>query len=476
MRAAAAAMILVSGCLPAAAAPEKALSAETRRAAILLRDKAFAGTGASEWARSLTDRVGPRPAGSEGDRAAVAWALAAMKSAGLSRVRAEKVIVPVWKRGVETGSIVAPYPQPLLLTALGGSVPTSPDGLEAEVLEVSSIEDLESRADSARGRIVFFDKKMARALDTSGYSRAVDVRGQGASAAAKAGAVGALIRSIGTDRNRTPHTGGVTYAEGVPRIPAAALSIPDAELLERIVAEGRPVRVRFTLGCAPQPDAESANVVGEIPGRGRDPEIVLLGAHLDSWDLGTGAIDDAAGCGIVLEAARSIVQAKLRPARTIRVVLFANEEHGLSGGKAYREAHSGELGRHVAALEADSGSGRPLALSWLAGPSAEPALRELAAILEPLGAGDLRAGGSGGADVSPLRADGVPQFSVRQDSSRYFDWHHTANDTFDKIEPESMDRNAAAVAAFAWTAASVDPPFERIPEDKRAEPPRARRR
>ncbi|MEO8192032.1 MAG: M28 family peptidase [Acidobacteriota bacterium] len=468
-------LAVAAGVAAAGAGSEGALSSETRQGATLLRDKAFSGMGASDWARSLTDRVGPRPAGSAGDRAAVAWALAAMQSIGLSHVRAEKVTVPVWRRGIETAAIQGPYPQPLAVTALGGSVPTPPEGLEAQILEVSSIEDLETRGEAARGKIVFFDKKMQRALDMSGYSRAVDVRSGGASAAAKAGAMGALIRSIGTDHNRTPHTGGVTYSEGVAKIPAAALSIPDAELLERILAEGRPVRVRFTLGCAAQPDAESANVVGEIPGQGKDTEVVLLGAHLDSWDLGTGAIDDAAGCGIVLGAARAILESKLRHARTIRVVLFANEEYGLSGGKAYRVAHAGELVRHVAALEADSGSGRPIGFSWLAGPSAAPVLRELAAILAPLGAGELRPGGSGGADVSPLRADGVPQFSVRQDTSRYFDWHHSANDTFDKIEPGEMDRNAAAVAAFAWTAASVAAPFDRIPEDKRTDPPRARR-
>ena len=316
---------------------------------------------------------------------------------------------------------------------------------------------------------------MERSIDGSGYGSAVDVRTDGPSAAARQGAIGVLIRSIGTDHNRTPHTGSLTYAADAPKIPAAALSIPDAEMLARTVAAAHAVRVRFTLGCGDGPDAESANVIGEIPGRGKGEEIVLLAAHLDSWDLGTGAIDDAAGVGIVLEAARSIAELGRHPERTIRVVLFANEEHGTSGAKAYRTAHLEELPRHVACLEADSGDGSPRGLSWLAGPSAEPALREIVEILGPLGVSGFVTGEAGGADTSPLRADGVPQFSLQQDVSRYFDWHHTANDTFDKISPASMDRMAAATAAFAFFAASMTQPFERIPESQRVEEPRHHR-
>jgi carboxypeptidase Q len=389
-------------------------------------------------------------------------------------VRTERVRVPVWTRGDESGEIVSPHRQKLFLTALGGSVATPEGGLEAEILEASSLEDLVSKsaAGAARGKIVFFNKKMERRADGRGYGQAVDVRGKGASAAARVGAVGVLIRSIGTDHERAPHTGGMTYEPDAPRIPAAALSIPDAELLERTLKETGRARVRFFLSCHDSPEADSANVIGEIPGRSKPREIVLLAAHLDSWDLGTGGNDDAAGCGIVLEAARLIGELALRPARTIRVVLYANEEHGISGGKAYREAHAKELALHVAALESDNGSGRPLDLQWLAGPSAEPLLREAADLLNPLGAATLRSGGSGGADISSLRADGVPQFAIGQDQTRYFDWHHTANDTFDKVERVGMDRNAAAVAAFAWIAANVDSSFERIPEDQRAEEPR----
>jgi Zn-dependent M28 family amino/carboxypeptidase len=230
------------------------------------------------------------------------------------------------------------------------------------------------------------------------------------------------------------------------------------------------VRARFTLGCRDTGEGETANVIGEIPGRGKPDQIVLLACHRDAWDLGPGALDDAAGCGVVIEAARLIAGLAKRPGRTIRVVLFANEENGLAGGRAYAADHAAELPRHVAALEADSGSGRPTGFSWNAGPSAEPLVKEISALLEPLGATGLKKDRAGGADISRLVAAGVPQFSVGQDASRYFDWHHTANDTFDKIEPESLDRVTAAVAVFAYIATSVPEPFEKIPQDQRVLP------
>ena len=464
-----------------AAAP--ALPPETRAAAVRLREQAFAGTRAAEWARGLSDRAGPRLAGSPGDREAVAWALETLKAQGFSNVRAEKVKVPVWQRGVETGEVTAPYQQKLILTALGGSVATPEGGLEAEILEADSFEALEARREDVRGKIVFFNKRMERTADGSGYGPAVVFRSNGPVRAGKLGAVGVLIRSVGTGDNRLPHTGGTRYAPDVPKIPAAALAGPDADLLERLGKLGKPVRVRFTLTPRQLPEAESANVIGEIRGRGpgglgdrkvrrgKDPEeIVLLGAHLDSWDLGTGAVDDAAGCAIVIEAARLIGQVRARPRRTIRVVLFAAEENSLAGATAYAEEHAAELPRHAAALEADSGSGRPVGLTWNAGPSAEPALKDIASILEPLGADGLLSEGLGGADISRLITAGVPLFGLDQDRSRYFDYHHTANDTFDKIEPESLDRAVAAVAVFAYCAAEVAEPFEKIPADKRKLP------
>ncbi len=451
-------------------AAEPALSPEVLAAAEALREKALAGSRASEWVASLTDRAGPRLAGSAGDREAVAWALETLRAIGFDRVRAEPATVKVWQRGVETGEVLAPYRHRLALTALGGSVPTPAGGLEAEIIEVASLEDLERRGAAARGRIVFFNKRMERTADMKGYERAVDVRGKGPSHAARLGAVGVLIRSIGTDRNRLPHTGGLDYDAKQPRLPAAAVSIPDADLLERLGRSGSAVRVRFTLTCGERGEAASSNVVGEVPGSRKPEEIVLLGAHLDSWDLGTGAVDDGAGCGIVIEAARLIGQLPRRPPRTIRVVLFANEENGLAGGNAYAKAHAAELPRHAAALEADAGTGAPTGLSWLAGPPAQTVLTQLVPLLERVGAGRLSGDGFGGADISPLREAGVPVFSVLQDMSTYFDLHHTANDTFDKIDPRALDRVVAAVAAFAYVAASMPEPFERVPEAKRPLP------
>ena len=448
------------------------LSPEVRKTAEELRERAFAGSRAAEWVRGLTDEVGPRLSGSPGDAASVAWALAKLKTLGFVNVHTEKVMVPAWQRGVETGQVVSPHKQTLVLTALGGSPPTPEGGLEAEVIEAESIEALEAKGEAAvKGRIVFFNKRMERGSETHGYGYAVDVRTKGPSRAARLGAVGVLIRSIGTDHNRLPHTGNVDYTADAPRIPAAALSIPDAETLERLVRQGKPVRVKFTLTCGDRPEAESANVIGEIRGSSKPDEIVLLGAHRDSWDLGTGALDDGAGCGIVIEAARLIGLLAKHPPRTIRVCLYANEENGIAGGKAYFRAHEAELAKHAAALESDSGTDRPIGFSWTAGPSAEPFVREVATLLQALGADALSPGG-GGADVGTLRVAGVPMFGFRQDSSRYFDYHHTANDTFDKIDPEGLDRNVAAVAVFAYCAASTPEMLERIPPDKREEPRR----
>jgi hypothetical protein len=467
-------MSLVAGAALAvllAAISPAALPSEIRRTAEELRDRALAGTRAAEWVRGLTDTAGHRMPGSSGDRIAVAWATATLRAQGFSNVRAEKVAVQVWRRGIETGEVTAPHRHELVLTALGGSVPTPEGGLEAEILELPGLEALEGVGEKARGKIVFFNKRMERRSDGADYVRAVDVRGRGPTRAARHGAVGVLIRSIGTDDNRLPHTGGTRYEADAPKIPAAALSAPDADLLERLGRDGQPVRVRFELTCGDGPPAESANVIGEIRGREAPREIVLLAAHLDSWDMGTGAVDDAAGCGIVIEAARLIGRLPRPPRRTVRVVLFANEEHGLDGGKAYRKDHAGELALHVAALEADGGTGPPLGMSWNAGDVSEAVVREIASLLEPVGVASLKPESFGGADIYGLKKDGVPLFSFEQDMLRYFDIHHTDNDTFDKIEPRSLDRMVAAVAAFAYCAASVPRPFERIPEDRRAVTP-----
>ena len=444
--------------LALSARADSPLPADTRVAVAALAARGTAPTRAVEWVRRLTDEVGPRPSGSPGDRAAIAWGQALLRELGFTEVRAEAVPVKVWERGVETAEVVAPFRQPLVVTALGGSVGTPSEGIAASVVRMESLEALEEAAkadpNAVRGRIVFFARRTMKAGEGPGYGANVPMRTSGAAKAGPHGAVAVLVRSIGTSRSRFAHTGSTRYEEGGPRIPAAAVSNADADLLERLLARG-PVTVRLVLGCRPLPDGTSANVLGEVKGRENPDEIVVLGAHLDSWDLGTGAVDDGAGCAIAIEAARLIAESPRRPRRTIRVVLFANEESGGAGGRAYAERHAAELPRHAAAFEADSGTGTPLGFSWNAAGTLEPALAAVAEILRPLGAEGLRKGGYGGVDVAPMAPAGVPLFGLRQDSSTYFDVHHSADDTFDKIDPASLDRAAAAMAAMAYAVADL---------------------
>jgi hypothetical protein len=463
---------------PAPSPSSSLLPDAVRERAAALRDDALAGTRALEIARSLSFEVGPRSAGSPGDRAAVEWGLRTLRGLGFENVHAEKVTVPHWDRGTIAGEILSPWPQPVILASLGGSVgtPEAPagNGIEAEVVGVPSLAALD-QLDPARvqGRIVFYDVKMQRTKDVAGYRDAVPVRGAGASRAAKRGAVAVLIRSIGTGHDRFPHTGAMRYEDGVAKIPAAALAPADADLLAAALASGKPVRFRLRSTARMLPDAESANVIGEIRGRERPDEIVLLGAHLDSWDLGTGGIDDGAGVAIMTEAARRIGAAgngKLprprRPRRTIRVVLFANEEFGTSGARAYAAAHAAELAEHVLAAESDLGAGRVYRLSSGVAPDHLPQIAELAKLLAPLGVspGDNEA--HGGSDVAPLGAAGVPLLDLDQDATSYFDWHHTANDTVDKIDPKEIDQNVAAWAALAYAVADLPGDLGRAPAGK----------
>ncbi|MHB1044825.1 MAG: M20/M25/M40 family metallo-hydrolase [Thermoanaerobaculia bacterium] len=448
------------------------LPAETRAAVAALAAKGTVPTQAVEWVRRLTDEVGGRPSGSPGDRAAIAWSQALLRELGFTDVRAEEVPVSVWERGVEAAEVVSPFRQPLVVTALGGSVGTPPEGIEAPLVRMESLEALDEAVkadpDAVRGRIVFFARRTMKAGQGPGYGANVPMRTAGAAKAGPHGAVAVLVRSVGTSRSRFAHTGSTRYEEGGPRIPAAAVSNADADLLERLLSRG-PVKVRLVLGCRPLADGTSANVLGEVRGRERPDEVVVLGAHLDSWDLGTGAVDDGAGCAIAVEAARLIARSPRRPRRTIRVVLFANEESGGAGGRAYAERHAAELPRHAAAFEADSGTGTPLGFSWNAAGSLEPALAAVAGLLRPLGAEGLREGGYGGVDVAPMAPAGVPLFGLRQETGSYFDVHHSADDTFDKIEPASLDRAAAAMAAMAYAVADL-PEIHARPVDSVAGP------
>jgi carboxypeptidase Q len=456
------AAVFVSSLLCAGASRAQGLPEDVKATASRLREQALFGTRAYEIARSLTVEVGPRLAGSKAYDAAVEWGLRKMKELGFSNVHAEKTTVPHWVRGEESGEIVAPYPQPVHLAALGGSVGTPASGIEAQVIEVPSL-DAAAKLDPAqvKGKIVFYDNRMRRTKDIAGYAGAVPVRGGGAATAAKLGAVAVLIRSIGTDHNRTPHTGAMRYQDGMEKIPAAALSNPDADLLAEEIASGKPVTFRLRLGAHTEPDVETASVVGEIPGREKPEEVVVLGAHLDSWDLGTGAIDDGAGCAIMMETARRIAELPRKPRRTIRVVLFANEEFGTSGARSYAAAHKDELARHVMAGESDLGSGRVWRISSHVDPAKLPIVADLAKILG-VEQGNNDAGG--GADLGPMSPSRVPVISLAQDASEYFDYHHTANDTLDKIDPKDLDQNVAAWTAVAYAVADMPGDLGRAPE------------
>lgn len=434
--------------------------------AAAVRDRALEGNRAHATLTALLTEVGPRFAGTHGDQAAVAWALRALRDAGLENVRAESVEVPRWVRGHITVEITAPYPQPLVAVALGGSVGTPDGGIEAPVLMVADLDELRSLPESeVAGKIVFFNKRMERREDGAGYGQTVPARTQGPAEAGARGAVGVVVRSVGTSDERIAHTGATRYRDGVAKIPAAALSNPDADTLARQLATGRQVTLSLDIGARELSPGRSANVIGELPGRGpRAEEIVLLGAHLDSWDITPGAHDDAAGVAIVTEVARLLAAERRRPAgRTIRVVLFANEEFGLSGARAYAAAREDEIARHAIAIEADAGGGRVWQMRSGVASSALPAVERIHALLTPL---DVELGGNdgtGGADLIPVREAGVPTMDLRHDMRVYFDVHHTMNDTLSKIDPDELTQSVAAYAAFVYAATYGGVDFGRHP-------------
>jgi carboxypeptidase Q len=441
---------------PTAETPIPAAAVEQAAA---LRERALGGSGAWDLVESLTTEVGPRMAGSAGDAAAVAWAKARFEALGYDRVWLEPVTFPVWVRGREQAEVLAPFPQPLHLTLLGNSEGTR-GPLEAEVVEFATLQALiDAPPGAAQGRIAFISNRMERFRDGRGYGPAVAARGKGAVEAARKGARAVLIRSIGTDRDRLPHTGVMRYEEGVPRIPAAALANPDADLLSNMLRRGRPVRLRLDLQASMRGEYTSHNVIGEITGSKHPEQVVLIGAHLDSWDLGTGAIDDASGVAITMAAGALIGALPQAPASSVRVVAFANEEQGLHGGKAYAAAHADDVAQHLIAAESDFGAGRIYGFGSNAAPHARAALAQIAAVLEPLGIEWYAAKGSAGPDIGPMAQQGMTWAWLGQDGTDYFDWHHTANDTLDKVDAKALDQQVAAYAVFAYLAASAEVDF-----------------
>lgn len=402
------------------------------------------------WNRlaELTDTYGARLSGTDNLARAIVWATETMTKDGLEHVRTERVMVPRWVRGAESLEMTSPLRHALPMLGLGGSVGTPPDGLDAEVLVVRTFDELNQRSADAKGKVVLFNAAFTSYGQTNAY------RTGGASAAARHGAVAALVRSIGPTGLRTPHTGNMSYGEGITRIPAAAITAEDAERLQRLADRGVTIRVRLRMEARFEADVESFNVIGEIRGRELPDEIVLVGGHFDSWDVGTGASDDGVGCIVTWEAARLMKKLGIRPRRTVRVVLFTNEENGLRGGNGYRDAHLHEAGQHVLAIESDSGVFAPARIGFTGSEAATRMMGELATLLTPLGL-HLGAGG-GGADIGPIAAAGkVPMLAYQGDATRYFTIHHTPADTVDRIAPEEVSKAAAALAAITYVVADA---------------------
>ena len=439
---------------PADAADFTPFAAEIQRIVTAAR----ADRAAFQKLTQLCDDIGNRLSGSEHLARAVAWAQAAMRADGLENVRAEAVEVPNWLRGQESLELLTPRPLPLAMLGLGGSIATPQDGVTAQVVVVRDEQELKAQGERIRGKIVLFDNPMPPYTLEKGaqYGETVRFRVHGAALAGKLGAVAVLVRSVTARSLATPHTGSTHYEEDAPRIPAASVSTEHAALLARLVARGENVTVRLRMQARLAGTAPSANVLAELRGSERPDEIVVIGGHLDSWDVGQGAHDDGAGCVMAMQALALLKQLGMQPRRTIRVVLWTNEENGLAGAKAYARVHADELVKTVAALEADSGAFRPEALTVEmadAEQEAKAAL-QLAALLKLLPQMPLAIRHTGsGADVSAMKIGNVPLVGLVMESSTYFDFHHTAADTLDKVEPALLAEGEALFAALAWTLA-----------------------
>ncbi len=427
-----------------------------------------------EITRELTTKIGPRLAGSDAEARARQWAMKTMLDNGFENVTMEMFKIDGWERGEAEARITSPYPQNLYVSALGGSVPTPEEGIEAEIAYFADFDALlAAPIGSLDGKIAFISGKMERHKDGAGYRPANVKRQKGASEAAKRGAIAVLIRSVGTDSHRFPHTGQMRYEADIPKIPIAAVSSPDADQIDRIFAmDGDKARVKIYMRLSPQGLGEviSGNVIGEIRGSSRPDEIILIGAHLDSWDEGTGAVDDGAGIGIVMGAAKAIMDSGLKPKRTIRVVLFGAEEVGLKGAFAYAEAHMDELQNHVLASESDFGAGRVYGLQADKNEKVKQFVKQILPQFEDLGISFKQGQTNGGPDIIPLSNAGVPAIRLNQDGTDYFDLHHTPDDTFDKIDKQAMKQNIAAWARLVWLASEADTDFRDMDEtDKETE-------
>lgn len=460
---ASAAALFLAVCASPAAAQDAAVEAQ----AVVIRDQAMRSNIALDYVTQVTTRFGARPAGSRAEQQAAAWAADYMRAHGFQNVRIEEFPLVGWERGQSSGEVLGAHSQVLALAALGHSPATPRDGVEGEVVRFTSLEDLQAAPEgSLRGKIAYVDFGQMRPMqDGSGYGPQTRVRGAGPGVAAAKGAAAFILRSVGSDENRLPHTGTTQYVDGKPTIPSFALAAPDADQVSRLVAMGEPVRLRLT-STARTYETHSQNVIGDLPGAARPDEVIVLGSHMDSWDLGTGAIDDAAGGAITLAAAKAIADSGRRPARTIRVVLYGSEEVAQptretgNGGGVYARNQGAALDTHIIAGESDFGADRVYALRLPAGAQGSDFQKAANRVLYPIGVlASRQVETEGGVDIGPMGPLGVPFFGLAQDGTRYFDLHHTANDTLDKIDPAQLTQNVAAWAALVWLIADSDVDF-----------------
>ncbi|HKE16404.1 MAG TPA: M28 family peptidase [Kofleriaceae bacterium] len=456
----------------AASAPASAptpIADQYREVAAKIIAAAEADEGAWQKLSYLTDHIGNRISGSRSLDKAIEWAAATMKADGHEEVRTEKVMVTHWVRGEESAALVAPVERPIALIGLGGSGSTPGKGVVADVVVVKDFDELDRLGSQGqvKGKIVLFDTPMGPYSPEKGpgYGQAVEFRTRGPARAAALGARAALVRSLTSHSLRTPHTGATRFEDQKP-IPCASVTVEDSELIARLAASGERVRVKLLMKSRMLPDAPSANVLAELRGREKPDEIVLIGGHIDSWDVGQGAHDDGVGIVMSMQALTLLRKLGLHPRRTIRAVLFTNEENGLGGARQYAADHAAELSKHVMALEADSGAFQPRGFDVQAGAPTVRQLTDAASLLRPIDGQRIEASGHAGSDIGPLAAAGVPLLGLMMDDRHYFDYHHTEADTLDKVDPHDLARDVAAVAVLAYVVADM-------PERLVASPPEA---
>ena len=421
-----------------------------------LIDVAMSDTAGFLRLGEMCETFGPRISGSENLENAIDWILSEMEKDGLENVHGEHVMVPKWVRGNESAQMIAPWKKDMAMLGLGGSIGTPPSGITAEVMVVGSFDELTERANEAKGKIVLFN------VPFTNYGKTVQYRSRGAVAAAEVGALASIIRSVGPFSMNTPHTGNSHYKDGVEKIPHAAITVEDAAMIGRMAARGQMVKIKLQMEGHYEDDSPSRNVVAEIKGSVYPDEVIVMGGHIDSWDVGQGAMDDGGGCVAAWQAVKLMKDLGLRPKRTVRVVLWTNEENGLRGGNAYRDAHKASLDNHILAIESDAGVFKPSGFGFSGTDDALAILQDIGTLLTSIESGIITKGG-GGADIGPIMREGVPGMGLRVEGSKYFWYHHTNADTWDKLDQDEFNRCVATMAVMAYVVADMD---ERLPREK----------